>query len=149
MDILWGLKNMPDVESQLHSDLTDIIGKLRLIDGFDEATFQQLAQETSDEVALQILARFSRTLDESIAVLDEGLKTDSSDKVWRACHKIAGTAELVGFKSFGVLSRKLNRDLQAVTEIGAYRTDLNNYLQEAQRLLAQIQANFVRLNDYL
>ena len=64
--------------------------------------------DTSEEVVLRILAYFSESLREAAGAISSGIEKNDFDLAWRACHKIAGTAELLGFEKLGQDSRQLS-----------------------------------------
>src|SRR5690606_7109929 len=80
---------------------------------FSRATFDQLIEDTSEEVAFKILARFKQTLTECKDQIRTGLSNGDGESIWKACHKVAGSADLLGFKSLGATSRRLMKSVQA------------------------------------
>lgn len=65
-------------------------------------------EDTSEVVVLRILAHFSESLKEAANAILSGIAGNEFEPAWRACHKIAGTAELLGFETLGQESRQLS-----------------------------------------
>ena len=142
-------ESMPQPPSNTSQDIDTLLDGFKSFPGFSAAAFDHLMEDTSADVALQVLARFARSLDEATATIDQGLKDDSSEKIWKACHKLAGTAELVGFKNFGDVSRKLSHVLQAAGELGERTAEVKAYLEDCRALSRRISECFPRATDYL
>ncbi|MBX9769309.1 MAG: hypothetical protein K2X47_18675 [Bdellovibrionales bacterium] len=123
--------------------------ELKKTGGFHSGSFERLTEDTDRDVTLKILAHFSLTLKESLGQVADGIQKDDAEILWKACHKIAGSAELIGFNNFGMHSRSLNLTLRAMKDLHAHATEIQGYLEEGQRLVAQIQAAFPNLKEYL
>jgi len=86
----------------------------RLVDAIDSdvrcrpQALLAVIDDTSEEVVLRILAHFSQSLREAAKAVSLGIEGGDFDLAWRACHKIAGTAELLGFEKLGIDSRHLS-----------------------------------------
>lgn len=130
-------------------DLIQVTEALRRLPHFDGAAFIQLIEDTGPVVALRILARFEVGVQESLAAIKNGITQENSDSIWQACHKMTGSAELIGFKEFGAKSRKLNRDVKALPDIQAHLDELTHYLHEGEALLVHIQESFPQFKNYL
>lgn len=134
---------------EVDQDYRRIYEELKKLPEFDEEAFKTLTDDTDQQVLLKILARFWITVKESLDQIDEGLKEDSGDAIWRACHKVAGSAELLGFKDFGSHSRSLNMSLKTMTDPHIHMSEISNYLEEGQKLLKLIDSIFPNLKSYL
>ncbi len=130
-------------------DLLQVTAALKRLPHFDSAAFTQLIEDTGPVVALRILARFEVGVQESLAAIKNGMTQENSDLIWQACHKMTGSAELIGFKEFGAQSRKLNRDVKALPDIQTHLDELTHYLHEGKMLLAHIQESFPQFKKYL
>lgn len=126
-----------------------IIADFKEIPGFDRSLFDQLLEDTSSEVALKILARFHETLKECLQAIEEGLDADNADQVWKACHKVAGSAELLGFSNYGKFSRQLNVEIKMVPDLESQQSALERYLGEGQELLRRIESAFPDFKEHL
>ena len=69
-------------------------------DGFGERTFAKLLNDTNEGVVFAILARFKNTLLELQDTVREGLMGDDHQSIWKMCHKVSGSAALLGFEEF-------------------------------------------------
>lgn len=134
---------------QPSKDIETLLDGFKTFSGFSADAFDHLMEDTSADVALQVLARFSRSLVEATATIDQGLKDDSSEKIWKACHKLAGTAELVGFKKFGDVSRKLSHVIRAAGDLGEHTPEVRTYLEDCRTLSRRINDCFPHSTEYL
>jgi HPt (histidine-containing phosphotransfer) domain-containing protein len=130
-------------------DLIQVTEALKRLPHFDSAAFIQLIEDTGPVVAMRILARFEVGAQESLAAIQKGIAQENSDSIWQACHKLTGSAELIGFKEFGAKSRRLNRDMKALPDIQTHLEELTHYLRDGEALLAHIQESFPQFKDYL
>ena len=115
----------------------------------DRAEILQLCQDTSEETVMRILARFRETLEESRQQSQSGLERGEPSKIWQACHKIAGSSELLGFKPFGKQSRRLSYALRENEDIAVFRADIERFLEEASSLSKKIVQSCPDLKVYL
>ncbi|HMN67993.1 MAG TPA: hypothetical protein PKC28_05590 [Bdellovibrionales bacterium] len=85
--------------------------------GFDQSKFKDLVEDTNPDTAIAILKEFNKTLGATI----ETLNAEPSDKdgVGKACHKVAGSAALVGFLGIESLARANKRGDQEITGLVA------------------------------
>jgi HPt (histidine-containing phosphotransfer) domain-containing protein len=81
-----------------HSELTAFLSHFRQQSGFNDEAFLNLVEDTNETVTLQILARFQKTLSECENSIRVGIEKNDRDLLWKTCHKIAGSAELLGFR---------------------------------------------------
>lgn len=129
--------------------IENVVTQLSKIQGFDSSLFDQLLEDTSPDVALKILARYHETLCECLEAVEQGLADDNADQVWKACHKVAGSAELLGFSTYGKLSRKLNVDIKTVPDLEGFQAILKDYLEQGRGLLKSIESAFSDFKAYL
>lgn len=130
-------------------DLIQVADALKKIPNFDSTAFIQLIEDTGPLVVLRILARFEIGIRECISIINQGIEQEDCDSIWKACHKLTGSAELIGFKEFGAQSRKLNSDVKALPDIQAHLEDLTRFLREGHDLTIAINASFPQLKNYL
>lgn len=130
-------------------ELIQVAEALKKLPHFDSAAFVQLIEDTGPVVVLRILARFEVGIQESLSAIENGIVHENSDSIWQACHKLTGSAELIGFKDFGAKSRKLNRDVKALPDIQAHLEELTHYLRDGQELASHIQQSFPHFKNYL
>lgn len=131
------------------SDAEILVSKLIPFDGFDRAIFAQLLEDTNAETSLRIMARFYQSVEEAIVQIQNGLKNDDADSVWKACHKLAGSSELLGFYKFGQDSRKLNLDVKAMPDLDLHDQVLHQYLVQCEILLNEVNRSFPHRLNYL
>lgn len=131
------------------SDFAPVYEQLTSSSMFDRSSFDRLVEDTDQEVALKILARFWVTLQESVELIHEGIRQDNGEMIWKACHKVTGSAELVGFKNFGMQSRSLNAILKAMNAPDVHRNEINQYLETAGEIVHLIENGFPNLKLYL
>jgi len=130
-------------------EIIQVIEALKKLPYFDSTAFIQLIEDTGPHVALRILARFELGVQECITAIQNGIAQENSDAIWQACHKITGSAELIGFKKFGDKSRKLNRDVKVLPDIQTHLEELTQYLREGEILADHIKISFPQFKDYL
>lgn len=131
------------------SDFSNLYGSLTRSSIFDRSCLDRLVEDTDQEVALKILARFWVTLQESMELIHEGVRQDNGELIWKACHKVTGSAELVGFKKFGAQSRSLNATLKAMNEPDAHLPEINDYLKMGEQIVTTIESGFANIKQYL
>lgn len=132
----------------VNADILFFLERIQDFSGLKLLTFKQLVSETSEDVALRILARFSISLQEAGESIERGIAEDNAEAVWRACHKLVGTAELLGFHEFGLRAKYLNQNIQAAGEISHFRTELAELQSGISILRDQIRVSFPHLKKY-
>lgn len=125
----------------------DILTKFKTVKDFDPNGLLQLKEDTDEGVALKILARFFITLEESLAHVASSLNNGELTEVSKGSHKIAGSADLVGFSSFAQRSRKISRDTKSAPELTSadLHHEVVDYLKDGKLMLGQMKQAF---NDY-
>lgn len=116
---------------------------------FDQESFFQLFQDTNEDTTLRILARFNENLLECRQKILEAMGTEDCEVIWRACHKLAGSSELLGFKKFGGLSRELSVQVRANPVYSSHQPELEEYVAKISSLTAQIKIFCPNLVSYL
>lgn len=110
----------------------------------------QLYNDTDDNTVLQILARFHETLDESIQKIERAIDSgENNDVIWKAAHKIAGTAELVGFSALGQTARNLSQKMKDSAWSSESIEEILNFLNLIRRNKEVISSAFPNYRDYL
>ncbi|WP_413580393.1 Hpt domain-containing protein [Bdellovibrio sp. HCB288] len=131
------------------NDLVGVSRQLKSLRGFDSHAFNHLLEDTTPNTVLRILARFSVSLNECIPVLEQGATTGDAEAVWKAAHKLAGSAEMLGFKDFGRNSKELSWQLKQSAHIGASQEEVNFYLMQARELAKHLTDVFPNQKHYL
>lgn len=116
---------------------------------FDQHSFKNLYHDTSEETVIKMLAHFQVNLFDTTEQLQLGLATDNLEVIWKAMHKMAGTSELLGFKSFAVESRMLSKQVRASGSVEGLREEISMYRNKALKLYKDIQTTFPTLRAYL
>lgn len=116
---------------------------------FDQESFFQLFQDTNEDTTLRILARFNENLRECLQKISNAMQSEDCETIWRACHKLAGSSELLGFKKFGHLSRELSVQVRANPVYSSHVDELEDYLSRTSVLMAQITSFCPNLSSYL
>jgi HPt (histidine-containing phosphotransfer) domain-containing protein len=141
--------NQMTPEEPLKCDLDNFLTAMGARPEFTSASFQQLIEDTSEDVAIRMLARFHQTLGESISFIRDGLAKHHCETIWRASHKVAGTAELLGLRELGKASKSLTQSLRALTEIEAHTDEIRNYLKSCEDIHNAILQSCPNLSYYL
>lgn len=138
------------IDMSNNRDLDMFLSHFASDEGFAKSVFNQLVEDTSDDVAFKILARFRQTLTECKNQIADSLQSGDGDSIWKACHKVAGSSELLGFKSLGLVSRTLMKNIQASPEINNSNTsDLEDYLKTCDKIIGDIALGCPNLSSYL
>ena len=116
---------------------------------FDQESFFQLFQDTNEDTTLRILARFNENLVESMQKISAAMQAEDCEVIWRSCHKLAGSAELLGFKKFGTYSRDLSVQVRANPVYSSHAAEMEDYLNKTSGLHTQIVKFCPTLASYL
>lgn len=135
------------VETDL--ELKQVVEHLKGLPGFDSYALNHLLEDTASNTVLRILARFSVTLEESLPLLEKGPEIEDSTLIWKAAHKIAGSAEMLGFKEFGQKSKRLSSNLKISSDLSNHVEDITSYREDVFALLNLITKSFPRRQSYL
>ena len=133
----------------LELDHENVFKALQNMPEFDAKAFQQLTDDTDQQVALKILARFSVTMTECLQQIEEGIQKEDGETIWKACHKMAGSGELVGFRQFGAEARSLIASLKALNDPQTHRDEIQNFLKNGYGLKQKIESSFTDIKSYL
>ncbi|WP_413559898.1 hypothetical protein [Bdellovibrio sp. HCB209] len=131
------------------SDLVGVSKELKSLTGFDSHAFNHLLEDTTPNTVLRILARFCMSLNEGIPALERGSNSGESEIVWKTAHKLAGSAEMLGFRDFGKKSKDLSWQLKQSDHLGAHSEEVVVYLSQARELAVQLAAVFPNQKNYL
>ena len=129
----------------------DVLAKFKKVKDFDPSGLLQLKEDTDETVAIKILARFFITLEESLNHVAVSLNSGELSEVSKGSHKIAGSADLVGFSTFAQKSRKISRDVKIIPEASA--SDLHHevvdYLSDGKVMMGQMKDAFPDYKNYI
>ena len=134
---------------ETEKDINEVTSNLRNLQGFDSQAFNNLLSDTSQAVTLRILARFQVSIEDAIKTIEKGLNENTSEEIWKACHKLTGSADLLGFKSFGEHSRTLDVKLKNTNALAESRTDVVKFIEAARAVSFAISASSPQLKNYL
>ena len=121
-----------------HQDLKSFWDYFNGREEFDSAGFLMLCEDIDENTVAKILGHFQETLQESLAKVEVGIAKNHNDHVWQACHKVAGSAELIGFKLYGSLSRGLSHRLREEGSFAEHARDLAEFIQKTKFLIEQL-----------
>ncbi len=133
------------VEKELEHVSTQLFGT----SGFDKFAFQHLIEDTAPLVVLKILARFYVSLQDAVLFIEKGVDEGDTLEIWKVCHKLTGSSELLGFKDFGNKSRRLDIELKSMPELDLHMEEINEYLIHIKFLGQKILESFPQLKNYL
>lgn len=118
-------------------------------EGFEKAKMMQLYEDTNSETVLKILARYHETLVESIQKIETALVSNDNESIWRAMHKIAGSAELLGFVSYGHEARNLSHEIKDSSIHPTSNKKISEFLVKTKKIKSLIFKSFPSLNNFL
>ncbi|MNT49422.1 hypothetical protein D3C72_1862730 [compost metagenome] len=84
-----------------------------------------------------------------MSVIQDGVAKNETTEIWKVCHKLTGSAELLGFKDFGQRSRRLDLELKTMPQMDLHTAEIHEYLQQAEALSQRISNGFPHLQNYL
>ncbi len=116
---------------------------------FNTHVFLDLYNDTNEETVIKILAHFNENLKESIKNLKTAMSEKNCEIVWKSSHKIAGSAELLGFKLLAEQARKLSTQIRANPVFEYYSVEINSYMLNASEINQQIENKFTTLKSFL
>jgi len=126
-----------------------VLNKMRSNLDFQEDKIKQLCEDTSPETVLKILAHFHETLKVSASVIEAAITSGNMELISKSAHKIAGSAELLGFVSYGVNARVLSHTLQNIPDDSHLRDEVVTFLKRTQDTQNSILEAFPNLSRYL
>ena len=130
-------------------ELKQVVEQLKGLPGFDSYALNHLLEDTAANTVLRILARFSVTLEESLPLFEKGAEIEDSTLIWKAAHKLAGSAEMLGFKEFGQKSKRFSSHLKLSSDLSNHVEDIASYKEDVYSLLNLITKSFPRRQSYL
>jgi HPt (histidine-containing phosphotransfer) domain-containing protein len=139
-----------EMDSSLkNQDLKKFLFHFVPLSEFDQHSFRNLYQDTSEETVIKMLAHFQVNLFDTSEQLQIGMNTENIDVIWKAMHKMAGTSELLGFKNFAVESRTLSKQVRASGSVESLREEIRQYRDKTIKLYRDIETTFPTLQAYL
>jgi HPt (histidine-containing phosphotransfer) domain-containing protein len=117
--------------------------------GFHPAGFLQLYRDTDEVTVMKIMARFHETLCKSLDQSRAAVLANDAKPIWAASHKVSGSAELLGFREYGVKSRELSIQLRANPEISSHRKEIDEFLDLTDHLKDKIAKSCPNLANFL
>jgi HPt (histidine-containing phosphotransfer) domain-containing protein len=116
---------------------------------YNSNLIMQLYEDTDDTTVLQILARFRETLIDSIQKMKPAAEAGDTDVIWKFAHKIAGSAELVGFGHLGRTARDLSHRLRDSQNPSAFSGEIKKFVELTKNHADVITTAFPNFKDYL
>jgi HPt (histidine-containing phosphotransfer) domain-containing protein len=130
-------------------DLEGFLASFPTRDGFSLPALQQLKRDTDEDTTLRIMARFCQNLEETFKKIDPEQLESQADEVHKLMHRVAGTAELLGFMALGRTARELEGQLKVRPIQQSARNGINHFMDLSQEVLAEAHQNCPNLNHYL
>jgi HPt (histidine-containing phosphotransfer) domain-containing protein len=118
-------------------------------EGYENEVLGNLLEDTNEDTVLRILAHFNENLKEGSEKLQGAISQSNSETVWKTAHKIAGSAELLGFRDYANRSRELSRVVRASPDFTTHAEEIDSYLQATKNLSAEISATCPGLSAFL
>lgn len=134
---------------ETEQDLSAVTTELRGVSGFDASAFERLLEDTSPSATLRILARFNLSLQETVPLMMQSMQSGQIEPIWKSAHKLAGSAEMLGFKEFGLQSKHLSSQLKNSEVLGTHAGEVTVYISEARAVMNLIGKAFPNLKSYL
>ena len=132
-------------------EFQDILVKFKQVKNFDPDGLLQLKEDTDESVAIKILARFFITLEESLNLVAASLKNGELNEIFKGSHKIAGSADLVGFSSFAKKSRQISSDVKIMPNdsFSELHHEVTDYINDGQTMIAQMKEAFPDYKSFI
>ena len=141
--------SMPTYSSLIDRDLRAFAEHFSNAPGCEKEVFSNLLEDTNEDTVLRILAHFNENLKEGCEKIKIAITEDNCESVWKTAHKIAGSAELLGFRDYANRSRELSRLVRASPVFETHADDIEIYLKTTTELTAEISAICPGLNSFL
>lgn len=129
----------------------EVLTAFNNVKDFNSKGLLQLKDDTEEVVALRVLARFFLTLEESLSLIGKNITCGDLNEISKGAHKIAGSADLVGFGIFAERSRQISRQANVTKKITT--TDLQNqivnYFNDGKVMLGQMKLAFRDYKTFL
>lgn len=113
---------------------------------FSPVNVEHLVRDTSAEVALKIINQFRITLENSINKIDEHLPGSNQEEIVRTCHKLASSAELVGFMKLGEDCRAVMKGAKTGENVSPTVLKIRS---RAEEIVQQLEVNCPDLNSFV
>ncbi len=114
--------------------------------GFERERFLTLLEDTDEKTVLNILARFDQTL---AAALVDVAAAEDVNILCRVFHKVAGSAELLGFVGLGRQGRDLDGGLRRNPDPASFADGIANFEKLGAEIKTTIAACCPGLGKYL
>ena len=111
--------------------LTTKIQDLSTLSDFDGLALLSLSQDTNAETVLKILVEYRKTVQECRDRIHQALDASQTETVMRACHKLIGTSELLGFKVLATRAREIEQNLKNEENL---QKEMNHILRLIEKL---------------
>lgn len=135
---------------KIESVYNSVLHSFEEVPDLDLREFLALKRDTNEEVVLKILARFRMTLTECLNNIDEGFKQGKTEMIWQAAHKIAGSAQLLGFRNLGVEARDLYIKLKnEISDTNEASREIQDFMRYGAMILQTIELKFPQHSDFL
>lgn len=132
-----------------HHELRSFFDYFNHKNDFERQTFVNLYQDTNEETVIRILAHFNENLKEAAQKIKEAMAEENCETVWKSAHKLAGSAELLGFKRFATDARDLSKQIRANPVFENYTYEISTYMTQAAELSHQIENKFPTIKSFL
>lgn len=145
-----GMSVKPPVSSSLmEKELRAFKEHFSTAPGYEKAVLANLLEDTNEDTVLRILAHFNENLKDGCEKLKSATDQENSEVVWKTAHKIAGSAELLGFRDYANQSRELSRVVRATPVFDTHAEAIRVFLKATTELTAEISATCPGLNSFL
>lgn len=118
--------------------LTETVGNLKNIAGFDQGSLETLVSETNPEVVLSVLKEFRTSLINGSTDLEKAVDASDAEVTKKVCHKLAGTAELLGFATLGATCRQIENHLKQGLPYGDKVPAIRGVLEDARDIAERL-----------
>lgn len=118
-------------------------------EGYENEVLGNLLEDTNEDTVLRILAHFNENLKEGAEKLKAAISESNAETVWKTAHKIAGSAELLGFRDYANRSRELSRVVRTSPDFNSHRAEIESYLEATANLSSEISVTCPGLNSFL
>ena len=115
--------------------LTAKVRDLGVIKDFDILALLSLSQDTNSETVLKILVEYRKTVQESRDRIRQALADSNAETIARACHKLVGTSELLGFKALAGHCREIEQNLKDKADPQQEATQIRALVETLDKIL--------------
>ncbi|AGH95652.1 hypothetical protein A11Q_1436 [Pseudobdellovibrio exovorus JSS] len=142
-------------DSKQNFSIEEVSNVLGRHEGFDRESFFNLYEDTGEETVMRIMAHFNQNLIEAsrnikaALVNEHGNESENVENIWKWAHKIAGSAALLGFKSYGDESRELSKKIRDQQSFADCKKQVEDYLKKTKALSQNIEEAMPSLKTYL